>query len=231
MRTGFAVRLAEGVYEIRTRSPAGKILEGSEKRLVVYDRRREGRVGLEVIPGDRWTRPAESHTPSSIIYVDGSADLYLQPFYQDEYNDLYHRKTVSADAEGNASLHRWIRVGQIPDGTIEVTRDGAGSATAITEEPFFVRQVEGAALGYTIEPFDGTQADEPSLQAYHLRVRQEDQRIQIRVKDENGEYLSGGWREIRIISDKTDKPALLVAALVPIVAYIAALFLRRRVTG
>ena len=46
--------------------------------------RRTGGIGYEVIPGDKWTRPEESKTPASVLYVNGATGLYLRPFSEDE---------------------------------------------------------------------------------------------------------------------------------------------------
>ena len=89
-----------GEYSLRLRNPDGSIMEGSEKTLVVHEKRRSRGIGYEVIPGDKWTRPVESPTPSAVLYVDGSSDLYLRPFFEDEYNDLFYAKTIRNDASG-----------------------------------------------------------------------------------------------------------------------------------
>ncbi|MCX7730640.1 MAG: hypothetical protein N2205_05440, partial [Candidatus Caldatribacterium sp.] len=61
---GFVVNLPPGHYEMRVRLEDGTILEGSEKRIVVFTSRRKGGVGYEIIPGNRWTRRENCDDPS-----------------------------------------------------------------------------------------------------------------------------------------------------------------------
>jgi hypothetical protein len=105
----FVVNLPPGEYAVRLVEPDGGVIEGSDKRLVVYRWRRTGGIGYEVIPGDKWTRPEESRTPASVLYVNGTTGLYLRPFHEAEANDLFYQKTVSNQAEGNPSMYRWVR--------------------------------------------------------------------------------------------------------------------------
>ena len=131
-------------------------MEGSERRIVTFARRRAEAVGLEVIPGDKWTRPVESTSPASVLYVDGSTDLYLRPFYQQEYNDLFYEKLRRNDAKGNPGLMKWVRIQQVPGAALAVSAGTARSRTAeprlVQEEPFVVEQIPGGALGYRIMP-------------------------------------------------------------------------------
>ena len=95
MQQAFILNLDPGTYSIRLVNPDGTVMESSEKTVIVHDRSRSNGIGFEVIPGDRWTRPESSVTPSSVLYVDGSADLYLRPFFEEEFNDLAYEKTIN----------------------------------------------------------------------------------------------------------------------------------------
>jgi len=164
----FVLNLPVGEYAIRFFAEDGSVLEGSERRVVSFRKRRAEGIGLEVIPGDKWTRPVESTTPSSVLYVDGSADLYLRPFFQQEYNDLYYEKMQRNDASGNPNVMKWVRIQQVPQAAIRLSGSG-GQEQVVREEPFFVEQVKGASLGYRIVPYDpqGAHKDrDPSLQAF-----------------------------------------------------------------
>ena len=117
LQQAFILNLAPGTYGIRLRDPDGTIMEGTEKRLVVHQRRRSGGVGFEIIPSDKWTRPVESRTPSSVIYVNGTADIYLRPFFEDELNDFAYEKTLNNAARGNPNVEKWVRIQQVPHAT------------------------------------------------------------------------------------------------------------------
>ena len=71
----FVVNLPAGRYRARLVGRGGRILEGSEKTIVVFGRFGEPTVGYEVIPGDKWNRPVDSRSSGAVIYVDGSSDL------------------------------------------------------------------------------------------------------------------------------------------------------------
>lgn len=123
----FIVNLPPGQYSMRFLTPNGSIIEGSDKRVIAYRPRRTGGIGYEVIPSDKWTRPEESKTPASVLYVNGATDLYLRPFFEDEVNDLFYEKTVSNQSTGNPSLYKWVRMEQVPGAAIEASRPGRRS--------------------------------------------------------------------------------------------------------
>jgi len=190
---------------------------------VAFEKRRAEAIGLEVIPGDKWTRPVESKTPASVLYVDGSTDLYLRPFFQQEYNDLYYEKMRKNDAKGNPTLMKWVRIQQVPRARVEVTRRTA-ETEMVMEEPFYVEQVKGAALGYQIVPFDpeGKHKDrEPSLQAFHVPLSKDQRIIRLRVQDNEGNYLPTGQRQIRVVTpSRIGFISLILAALPLIVMFV-----------
>ncbi len=131
---------------MRLLTPDGSIIEGSDKRVVAYRPRRTGGIGYEVIPSDKWTRPEESKTPASVLYVNGATDLYLRPFFEDEVNDLFYEKTVSNQSTGNPSLYKWVRMEQVPGAAIEASRPG-GKTVMIDEHPFVVNQSTASGFG------------------------------------------------------------------------------------
>ncbi len=255
VQAAFILNLPVGEYHIRFllpdgSSPEGRVMEGSEKRVVVFERRRHDGVGLEVIPGDKWTRPVESQTPASVLYVDGTTDLYLQPFFQDEYNDLYYEKLKKNDAKANPNLMKWVRMQQVPAAGIRVTVGGGapggadaaggsfpsaeGGGELLREQPFYVEQLPGASLGYRIVPFDpqGAHKDrEPSLRAFHVPIRRESGVIRLQVEDRQGKVLAGGERQIRVLVKSRLQGLLLVIALLPLAAMAAVLVRRARRTA
>lgn len=238
VQQAFILNLPVGEYDIRFLTAGGEVMEGSERRIVAFARRRAEAVGMEVIPGDKWTRPVESTSPSAVLYVDGSTDLYLRPFYQQEYNDLFYEKLRRNDAKGNPGLMKWVRMQQVPGATLAV---GAGSARLraaeprmVQEEPFFVEQIPGGALGYRIVPFDldgAHQGREPSLRAFHLPVSARQPVLHLRVHDSDGQVLPSSDRQVRIVAPSANGWLTLLLAGVPLLALVITLALRsRRVT-
>jgi len=230
IQKAFILNLPVGEYQIRFFTQDGKIMEGSERRIVVFEKRRAEAIGLEVIPGDKWTRPVESKTPSSVLYIDGSTDLYIRPFYQQEYNDLFYEKMRKNDAKGNPNLMKWVRIQQVPRARVEVTRQAA-ETRMVLEEPFYVEQAKGAALGYQIVPFDpeGKHKDrEPSLQAFHIPVSKDQRVIRLRVQDKEGQYLPSSERQIRVITPSRIGIVSLILAACPLIAMIIVMVRRSR---
>jgi hypothetical protein len=229
IQQAFILNLAPGTYRIRLRNPDGTIMEGTEKRLVVHQRRRTGGVGFEVIPSDKWTRPVESRTPSSVIYVNGSADIYLRPFFEDEFNDLAYEKTVNNAARGNANIVKWVRIQQVPRARIAVQ---SGESSILKETPYTVQQSQGSSLGYTIIPYDPQGAGkgrDPDLIAFRLPVARRTPVVLIRALGGDGLLLPGGDRQIRVVATPRLAVLTLLIAILPLLAMV--LVLVRRAAG
>ena len=230
IQEAFILNLEPGSYVLQLRNPDGSVMEGSEKKLVVFGRRRSQGIGYEVIPGDKWTRPVQSNSPSSILYVDGSTDLFLRPFFQDEFNDLYYQKTIRNDGRGNPNIMGWVRIQQVPKATIEA-REGDAAPVAIREQPYFVEQISGATLGYRIVPFDAEGAHEgqdPSIIAFRVPVSPDRAVISVRALDGEGNLLAGSERQIRVPSRNPASVFLVVVALAPLIVMAAMLAWRAR---
>ncbi len=229
-RRAFVVNLPEGDYSIRFINPDGSVMESSDKQLRVFDIRREGKIGYELIPGDKWTRPVESKKPSSVLYLDGSTDIYIRPFIQNEYNDLYYEKLLDNQAEGNANLFKWVRLQQVPAGRIRI-QGGNRPAVTAEEEPFFIRQREGSTLGYRIIPYSDPSVDTsrpPSLIAVHIPLSKETKKTQFYLLSEEGEIVTGSERQIRVITAESAGTLPLLLVFFPILFMIISLLLRSR---
>jgi len=228
IQQAFIVNLPPGRYSVRFRIPDGSVLEGSEKTLIVHARRRSRGIGYDVIPGDKWTRPVESPTPSAVLYVDGSNDLFLRPFFEDEYNDLYYSKTIRNDTRGNPNLMKWERIQQVPRAAVQIISGGTVKTT-LREEPWFVEQAQGATLGYRIVPYDPLGAQkgkDPSLIAFRVPLAPGTAVTELQTVDAGGSPLPGSGRQIRVIAPPAAEPILPLLALVPL--GVMALVLARR---
>ena len=218
IQQAFILNLPPGEYSLRLRDLNGKVAEGSEKQLFLHEKRRSKGIGFEVIPGNKWTRPVASTTPAAVLYVDGSSDLYLRPFFEEEYNDLFYAKTIRNDGRGNRNLMKWERIQQVPRAGIEVSRSGSGTSK-ISENPWFVEQAQGSTLGYRIVPYEphgAHKGKEPGLIAFRVPVGRESGAIGLRVLDSDGNPLPGGTRQIRVIAPPRAEIALPLLALLPL---------------
>jgi hypothetical protein len=228
MQQAFILNLSPGRYAIRLITPDGNVMEGSERTVVVHDRMRSGGIGFEVIPSDKWTRPETSVAPSSVLYVNGDADLYVRPFLEEEFNDLAYEKTINNGARGNPTIAKWVRIQQVPHATIAF-QDGPGGKSLLEETPYSVKQSEGASLGYTIVPFDPKgPREQPDIIAMRIPVRKNTSVIRFSALDSKGTTLSGSERQIRVVTG-IRAPALLISlALAPLLLMAVLLGLRQR---
>jgi hypothetical protein len=230
VQDSFIVNLPPGEYSVRLLVPEGATMEGSDRKIIAYVRRRTGGIGYEVIPGDKWTRPEESKTPASVLYVNGTTDLYLRPFFEDEVNDLFYEKTVSNQSTGNPSLHRWVRMDQVPGATIEAARPGKDTVL-LGEHPFAVRQSAGPGLGYTIVPWDqrASATDQsPSIVAFPISLGKAGGRIRLRTLDGSGHPIAGSERQIRVVARPPLLPLCALPALAPLLSFGIVLAARAR---
>lgn len=230
VQSAFVVNLPPGRYSVRLLDREGAALEGSERVVVAHERRRGGLVGYEVFPGDKWTQPSESKTPTSILYVNGKADLYLTAFYQEEYNELEYARTVDNAARGNPGIYSWVRIEQVPHATLSL--DGLASGSTVLEErPFIVKQDEGTGVGYTILPLGSREADQgeqASLIAFRVPIVEAGRTFRLHTVDAEGNALKGSGREVRVIEPARNRFLLALFALLPILALALALALRAR---
>jgi len=230
VQSAFILNLPRGEYNIHFINKDDTVMEDSKKRVIVFKKRRTDGIGFEVIPGDKWTRPVESKTPSSVLYVDGTTNLYLRPFFQDEFNDLYYKKMLKNDAKGNPNLMNWVHIQQVPGGRIELTGNNYDNEE-ILEKPFYVEQAKGSGMGYKIVPFDseGTHKDRgPNLIAFKVLMNNERSVIKLNLLDRNGLNLAGSSRQIRVVVKTRCQSVLLLLCLLPLLVMAVIRIIRSR---
>ena len=229
----FVVNLPAGSYRTRLVRGDGKVLEESEKTIVAFGRFGEPTVGYEVIPGDKWNRPVESNSRRSVIYADGSSDLYLVAYHQHEFIDLYYEKLLRNDARGSLGLRRHVLVHEIPGVRMAVLGPGGRSAT-IDKLPWFVQQERTGSHGYRIVPFDpdGAHGDrEASLAAFHVDLDRHGARFRVALVDSRGDIIAGSVRSVRVPDRSTSAGVLLLAAFLPLAAGIGVALARWKFTS
>ena len=225
----YIINLPVGRYEMRLRSESGAIVEGSEKGLVSFTHRRTGKVGYEVVSAKRWTMPETSSDPRETIYLEGANTLYLRPYVQTEYNDLYYSKLIDPQNEGYSELWRWINSQQIEKGNLQVIKDGQIIAS-IEEQPYYVQQIPGPELGYKIIDYKKEEFPDrpPSLVAHKIEFQPEKGGYQIQLVDEAGPTLSGSVRDLRTIVVGKPWKLYSAAVILPFVAWVPMFIWRRR---
>lgn len=229
VQKAFILNLPDGRYRISFLNPDGTIMQGSEKQVVVFNNRGQEKVGYDVIPGDKWTRPEASGLPGSVLYVNGTTDLFLRPYFEKQYNDLYHQKLVDNDARGNINMNAWIKLQQVPHA--QIVLGGGEGGRKITEQPFAVDQLQGASLGYRIIPWGDTQhrpGDKPDLIAYQIPMKAGEKVISLSARDQAGKLLAGSERQIRLISATSLGVFPILIMVLPLIVAIVVMTIRRR---
>jgi hypothetical protein len=229
--SGFVVNLPPGHYELRIRLDDGTILEGSEKKLVVFTSRRRGGVGYEIIPGNRWTKRENCDDPSWIIHAVGKNELYFNPFTQEEYNELYHNKLQDPQNIGRIERWKWVHVDPVKNATVLLGR-GKEILKAVTKAPYFVKQIPGPELGYEIVEYDEElkkKGYKPTFESFKVlldpSLPKASYTIQA-VAGENQAPLPESERTIQLLR-KENSTYLYVLALLPIVVGIVVVLGRR----
>ena len=195
---GFAIQLPPGEYTMRLREPGGKIVEDSEKRLIVFAPRRAG-VGYEVIPQDRWTFPEQAREPAEVLYTAPGGVAYLRAFAAHEVNaEAQARLRNPQDLAAASNRWQWVNVGALGPATLLV-HDGTREQQ-LQMADFTVEQAPGGTLGYRVVPFVAAGARTPDITAYRVEAPAGRGTLRLRLVDPDGRELAGSAREVVVVS-------------------------------
>jgi len=228
---GFVLKLPVGTYEIRLRAEDGTLVEGSEKKVVVFASRRRGGIGYEIIPGNRWTKRENCDEPSWIIHAIGKNELYFNPFQQDEFNELYYNKLVDPQNIGRLERWKWVHVDPI-DKVNLLLGYGQQILQSIKKEPYFVKQIPGAELGYEIMKYDDDlkqKGYQPTFESYKVIL---DENLPKRdytvssVNADNGQPVHQSERIIRLLK-KENASYLYAIPFFPLIVGVFVILSRR----
>jgi hypothetical protein len=204
---GFQVKLPEGDYRIRLKDMDGQIIPDSEKNIVVFSHRRTG-IGYKIIPESRWTVPERSDDPQQTIYVMGGGDaaIYLQPFYEAEYNEAYYRGLLDTqDHSGATDRWAWAHMEPFYQATMTMSSENStGELETIGEKPFYVVQMPGPRLGYQVVEYDPATmgSQRPTFVGFEVGLERVDRKVTIGLVDQDGVVVEGSEREIRWVPEK-----------------------------
>lgn len=217
----FVINLPAGRYEIRLRASDGVLIEGSEKRLVSFTHRRSGKIGYEVISAKRWTMPETSSDSAEVIYFVGKNTLFYRPYIQTEYNHLYYSKLLDPQNDGYPELWRWVNIKQIEKGSLQLFK-GRQLIASIEEKPYYVQQIPGPELGYTIIDYEEKKfpGRAPSLVGYRVELQPERGEYHIQVVDATGTIVPGSMRGLRVVEVGKTWKLYLASVVLPLAACI-----------
>jgi len=227
----YILNLPPGNYRIRLKADDGTIVEGSEKNLLVFTARRREGTGYEIIPGNRWTKREECNDPTNVIYAAGKNVLYFRPYYQDEYNELYHNKLLDPQNEGREENWKWVHTEPVKD--VYLLFYGQDKLLKrVDKKPYKVKQIPGPELGYNIVEFtrESFPGEKPTFEGYQLALSQDlpKQGYQIYLeKKKKNILLTESRREIRLIKKK-NASFLYYLSLFPLVVGAIVFIIRWR---
>lgn len=227
---GMPVTLSSGNYEIQLRNSQGEIVENSLKKLVVFHRDRVG-VGYTVIPEDKWTTPEDTQRPDEIIYVRSENVLYLEPYFESEYNEQYfvHLEAPQAPRFGDSGW-LWVKEGKFVPNDLQILH-GKMRLLAVTFEDYMVRQTPGKALGYEILEWQegisqGMRERSPDFSAFRLVVDRHLQDIAVHLVGDNDVAVGGSSRTLDVVRE-IGSGDLWLPALLPAVVGLTLLGTRK----
>lgn len=234
LKRDFVVNLPEGYYTVRLRGKNGTIVEGSQKELIAFSRRRAGGIGYEIIPQNRWTKRENSNDPLQTIYAVGENTLYLRGFYEDEYNELYYRKLRNPQSQGSMKRWIWAHIRPIKRALLAFKSQSDGIAK-IPELPYLVKQTPGPKLGYKILPYTDNEKGKnvkPSFEAHMINIRPASSSSvsSLWLQNEKGGMLDGSKRRILQVR-KEGADYLYMISLFPLILGAIIIFRRRRFTA
>ncbi|HEY3082622.1 MAG TPA: hypothetical protein VGM69_22275 [Chloroflexota bacterium] len=228
---GFRIMLAPGEYRIRVRDADGAVVPDSEKRLVAIAPRRQG-IGYKVVPQEKWTFPEPANDPSDSVYTVPEGVVYLKPYVTAEFNALeYARLQNPQDLQATANRWTWVQIAPIEGATLTVAQGGQEQRVGL--EGFAIEQLPGAALGYTVRPFEpdpkaaGTSDERgPELVAFRVGAPSGRGTLSLTLLDHDGRPLPGSQR-LLIATPATDDWRLGLPVLVPLLVGATVLLWRR----
>jgi hypothetical protein len=210
---------------VQVRRPDGTIQPDSRKRVVSFERQRDG-IAYSVVPQTRWNIPEQSDAPDSVIYALPGSTLYLQAFKAGEYNAYeYAHMLDPQDSAAQPDRNTWISFDPTTRPEMQVSSGGQPIAE-LASQPFVVRQLSGGGLGYEVAPFDPTRAERKTFDGYSLNLDASGAEYAVQLLDENGTPIPGSQR--RILTLNTDRvwwPYILSA--LPLVVGVGVLVWRR----
>jgi hypothetical protein len=122
-----------------------------------------------------------------------------------------------------------VNIEQIEKGTLQLIKGGQTMAS-IEEKPYYIQQVSGAELGYTIIEHKKEKFPEsvPSFVGYKVEFEPEKGDYQVRLVDVSGKEVPGSLRELRAVEVGKTRELYMVSLILPLAVGIPIFFWRKR---
>lgn len=222
---GFPINLPVGQYQLQFRTTDGDLIPDSQKTLQTFRTIRRG-VGYKIIPEERWTAPEFSQDVGDVIYSLTGKTFYIQPFYQELYNELYYtRMNYPQDKLSRADLTTWVAHRPIEDAILKIENGSSVEETELID--YFVQQFPGSRLGYEIVEFDPETMNYPSFSGFRVEIQHPFTNYTIELAGRDGQVINGGHRQIRVILVQRQNLIYVVSGI-PLLVGIGAIVMRKR---
>lgn len=223
---GYVIDLPNGTYDIQVLRADGTLQANSKKRLVMFDKQREG-IAYSVVPSIRWNLPEQSDEPDSVIYTVPGTTLYLQAFKAGQYNDYeYSHMLDPQDQASQPDRGKWVSFDPTTKPLMRLSAGGQ-PVSGIASQPYLVRQISGGGLGYEVVPFNAETMDRSTFTGYPIPMTTAGEEYAVELVDESGNAIPGSQR--RVIALDTNRVLLPYAtSVLPLLVGVGVLLLRRR---
>jgi hypothetical protein len=226
----FVINLPLGTYTMRLIDKEGYVVEGSEKGLVVFKEKRSAGICYQYASADKITLPVLSPEAHSVIYIDGTNDLYIQGYFQKEYNEFYHNKLVRNDSVGSVFRTKGSTSDKVTDSWLEV-RNGIEEKEIILEELYYIQADNSKNTGYGIVIWDGRpnqpmQYVNPNFSGFYLPVSAIHDTASFKLRNIQDRVYNGSERKVKIVRKSFLLVLVFLLSLAPLGA-MAAVLVRR----
>lgn len=222
---GFPVNLPVGHYQIRVRTNEGEIIQDSVKDLTVFEHINEG-IGYEVFSEERWSDPESSKDVNSVIYTLKDQTLYLEPYHQKQYNQLYYTR-MNSPQDNTSRSDRMIWISHKPADGVILKKQGNSGSLQIKLKDYFVQQIAGSRLGYEIKTFDPETMTQPSFRAFKIDLSDMPDVFNLQLMDQDVDLIDGSKREVHVLKTNNIKWIYGLAGL-PFALGLYMIYLRKR---
>ena len=220
-RQMYIVRLPEGRYAGRVIDERGDLIEGSERTIVTFRPAERKGIGYAIIPEERWTARMQSDASQDALYSMPGKEIFVIPSVTETYREDLLVRLKNPQSRDSVQRLESIHTGPLDARRLVLLRNGRPVRT-IERTPYYVRQAEGAELGYSIVEWsrESAGADSPTFTAFRLRFDEADagSSYSITVEDPaTAVAAAGSERRIRIVRSSSSG-YLWLLSLAPLVA-------------
>jgi hypothetical protein len=227
----FVLHLPQGRYAVRMRDENDEIIEGSERKLVVFPPVGGKGIGYQVMPEERWTSRMQSDTPRDTLYCTPGKELYLLPYETRSYREDLLLRLKNPQNQDPAGSVRAVYT-EPSDAQRLLLFRGEKAPLVVERSPYYVKQAKGAELGYSILPWskDVAGADSPTFVAFRLKFADSDAGVTYRIGIQDprtGAILASSERTVCIVIQGRWHIAWLISC-VPLAGGVCVFIWRRR---